>query len=80
MSKVFSVVFPGLIIGLLNVQAVTYSTGGFVVVAYITSKGYTDSHIYSTDTKIVFTSLSIGGVLLILILYKYVKTRRLVAG
>jgi hypothetical protein len=28
----------------------------------------------------VFTSLSMGGVLLILILYKYVKTRRLVAG
>lgn len=32
------------------------------------------------DDILVFTSLSMGSILLILILYKYMKTRRLVAG
>ncbi|KAN0108479.1 hypothetical protein V8E51_008221 [Hyaloscypha variabilis] len=63
-SKVFSILFPGLIVGLLNVQAVTDSTGAFIIVAYVS----------------MFSSLSVGGILLVLILYKYVKTRRLVAG
>jgi len=37
-SKVFSVIFPGLIIGLLSVQAVTNSVGAFIAVAYISSE------------------------------------------
>ncbi len=37
-SKVFSVIFPGLIIGLLSVQSITNNVGAFIVVAYISSK------------------------------------------
>jgi len=39
-SKVFSILFPGLIVGLLNVQAVTDSTGAFIIVAYVSSKSF----------------------------------------
>lgn len=37
-SKVFSVIFPGLITGLLSVQAVTNNVAAFIVVAYISSQ------------------------------------------
>ncbi|CZR59817.1 uncharacterized protein PAC_09711 [Phialocephala subalpina] len=63
-SKVFSVIFPGLIIGLLNVTAIQDNAGVFIFISYI----------------VMFSSLSMGSILLILILYKYMKTRRLVSG
>jgi hypothetical protein len=42
-SKVFSIIFPGLIVGLLNIQAVTDNTAGFIIVAYVASKCFTGS-------------------------------------
>ncbi|KAF8851897.1 hypothetical protein BDZ45DRAFT_129285 [Acephala macrosclerotiorum] len=63
-SKVFSVLFPGLIVGLLNVTAIQDNAGVFIFISYI----------------VMFSSLSMGSILLVLILYKYMKTRRLVSG
>ncbi|KUJ11882.1 uncharacterized protein LY89DRAFT_738523 [Mollisia scopiformis] len=63
-SKVFSVLFPALIVGLLNVSAIQVNAGLFIFISYVT----------------MFSSLSMGSVLLVLILYKYMKTRRLVSG
>ncbi len=76
----FTIVFPGFIVGLLNAQAVTDSLVAFILVAYSASKCLTAPQISPTNANIVFTSLSVGSILLILILYKYVKSRRLVAG
>ncbi|CAL3967470.1 unnamed protein product [Diplocarpon coronariae] len=63
-SKVFSILFPGLIIGLMQIESLQREALPFIVMTYFS----------------MFTSLSIGSILLILILYKYMKTRRLVAG
>ncbi|KAG4434667.1 hypothetical protein IFR05_009842 [Cadophora sp. M221] len=63
-SKVFSVCFPALIIGLMQIESLQRQPGIFIVLTYFA----------------MFTSLSFGSVLLVLILYKYMKTRRLVAG
>ena len=79
-SKVYSVLWPGLIVGLLNITAVTDSVGGFIMAAYFTSKCFNIRGEGLLLTKKVFTSLTVGAILLVLILYKYVKTRRLVMG
>ncbi|PVH80644.1 hypothetical protein DL98DRAFT_515304 [Cadophora sp. DSE1049] len=63
-SKVFSVFFPALIVGLMQIESLQKQPSAFIVTTYFA----------------MFTSLSMGSILLILILYKYMKTRRLVAG
>ena len=81
-SKVFSIVFPGLIIGLMNAQFLLKSG----VATFIISEGTSEcqkKHLAATNQKLmtlVFLTLSMGSVLLILILYKYMKTRRLATG
>jgi len=79
-SKLFSVLFPILIVGLLNIPAIKDSSAGFILVSYMTSKFLKPNVRRWVDTILVFTSMSVGGILLIFILYKYIKTRRLVAG
>ncbi|KAK0106940.1 hypothetical protein ONS95_003655 [Cadophora gregata] len=63
-SKVFSVLFPILVIGLMQIESLQKEPSAFIIVTYFA----------------MFTSLSMGSILLVLILYKYMKTRRLVAG
>ncbi|KAE8448058.1 hypothetical protein EG329_009823 [Mollisiaceae sp. DMI_Dod_QoI] len=63
LAKMFSILLPGVVIGLLQVNAIQDS----VVVSILVS------------SFVMFASLSLGSILLILILYKYIKTRRLVA-
>ncbi|KAG4410962.1 hypothetical protein IFR04_015909 [Cadophora malorum] len=63
-SKVFSVFFPALIVGLMQIESLQKQPAPFIIITYFA----------------MFTSLSMGSILLILILYKYMKTRRLVAG
>ncbi|CZT44969.1 uncharacterized protein RSE6_05232 [Rhynchosporium secalis] len=63
-SKIFAVVFPAAVIGIMQIEALQRITELFILVTYVS----------------IFTSLSLGSILLVLILYKYMKTRRLVAG
>ncbi|SZF06291.1 unnamed protein product [Blumeria hordei] len=62
-SKVFSIIWPGVIIALMQCQMLQHIPILHITVSYIT----------------MFTSLTLGSVLLVLILYKYMKTRRLLA-
>ncbi|EPQ61896.1 hypothetical protein BGT96224_4631, partial [Blumeria graminis f. sp. tritici 96224] len=62
-SKVFSIIWPGVIIALMQCQMLQHIPILHITVSYIT----------------MFTSLTLGSVLLVLILFKYIKTRRLLA-
>ncbi|KAH6674167.1 hypothetical protein B0J14DRAFT_33301 [Halenospora varia] len=63
-SKAFAIVYPILIVGLMQIDPIINSLPAFFIVSNIT----------------LLLSMAIGTVLLILILYKYMKTRRLVMG
>ncbi|KAH8596385.1 hypothetical protein B0O99DRAFT_593705 [Bisporella sp. PMI_857] len=63
-SKIFAIVWPGLIIGVSSIQAVLKNIALLFVLTNIT----------------LMFCMSIGSILLVLILYKYMKTRRLVMG
>ncbi|KAF4626181.1 hypothetical protein G7Y89_g11983 [Cudoniella acicularis] len=63
-SKVFTILYPIVVVGLMQLEGVINSVPVFFIVSNFT----------------LLISMAIGTVLLILILYKYMKTRRLVAG
>ncbi|KAG9247384.1 hypothetical protein BJ878DRAFT_191332 [Calycina marina] len=63
-SRTFTIAFPALVIGVANIPAVL--TYGVLV--------------FILSNMTMFLSLTIGSILLILTLYKYMKTRRLVMG
>ncbi|CAD6444337.1 9c1bf90e-de70-4607-976d-dff0b9741d74 [Sclerotinia trifoliorum] len=60
-SKIFAVIMPGILVGVGKAPAVLKSPGATFILTNLT----------------MLVSLSIGSILMILILYKYIKTRRL---
>lgn len=64
----------------MQVESIQRSAAGFIVVSYITRTCLIISGASLANTNAVFTSLSVGSILLVLMLYKYIKTRRLVSG
>ena len=81
-SKIFSFIFPSLIVGLMQVKSILRHRMLTCVVTNVTSKIYHYSICIPglLTCVIVFISLMTGSVLLILTLVRYVKTRRLAAG
>lgn len=62
-SKIMSVIFPAIIIGVLQIPFLQETAILHIISTYAT----------------IFLSLGMGSILLILILYQYIKTRRLIA-
>ncbi|RKF79329.1 putative glycoside hydrolase [Golovinomyces cichoracearum] len=62
-SKFFSILWPGFVISILQFEALHQMPTLHIIATYAT----------------IFVSLTFGSILLVLILFKYIKTRRLVA-
>lgn len=88
MSKIFAILVPALLVGLGHTPIVLKSYVASFILSNITSKLCTSVlypsfvGIRSIPTEanfviLVLVSLSIGSVLMVLILYKYIRTRRL---
>lgn len=79
MSKIFGIVFPAIIIGLSNSgPIIAIAALDFIVQNILcTAAQFFSSDWLLTGAFLVFASLTAGSVLLVLILFKYMKTRRL---
>lgn len=80
-SKVFSVTFPIITVGVMQADSVTDNLPGFFIIANFTCKfTYPRTPLGSCLIFEVLVSMLAGVVLMILTLFKYIKTRRLVMG
>ena len=79
-SKIFAVVWPGFIIGILTIQVIKSSTALYFTASNITSRFTLPQEQLMANENPVFISLLVGSALLALILYKYMKTRRILTG
>jgi hypothetical protein len=79
-SKIFAIFFPFLIIGISRANYVLKSQALFFVSTNILSKYIILWSWCNCSYSEVFLCLTIGCILLFLILYKYMKTRRLLVS
>lgn len=80
-SKVFSVTFPIITVGVMQSGPITDNLPGFFFVANFTCKfSYPRTRFGRCLIQEVLVSMLAGVVLMILTLFKYIKTRRLVMG
>lgn len=79
-SKLFLILWPGLIIGLQSVKAIAKITALFFIITYGTSELDPQKLMITLLPSLVGVSMTVGSILLVLTLYKYMKSRRLTVG